>query len=117
MKLFLDENISLAITERLRQDGHELTLAREVTRSQPDRDLLAMALALGAIVVTEDNDFGELVVRDHLPSAGVVLLRLSGMARALQPEYIAQTIAGHAASLPGAFTVITPSSVRVRPLA
>lgn len=41
-------------------------------------------------MVTEDNDFGELVMRQHLPSAGVILLRLSGMARAQQPAYVAQ---------------------------
>jgi hypothetical protein len=35
-------------------------------------------LQVGAIILTEGADFGELVIRERLPSAGVALLRLSG---------------------------------------
>jgi predicted nuclease of predicted toxin-antitoxin system len=97
-------------------DGHDLTLAQDVAFGRPDRELLTLALQLGAIILTEDTDFGELVMHEHLPSAGVILLRLSGMARSLQPDYIAQTLAAHAAALPDAFTVVTPTNVRIRPL-
>ena len=41
-------------------------------------------------------------MRERLPSAGVVLLRLSALARSLQPDYIIQTLATHAAALPSA---------------
>jgi len=116
MKLFIDENVSRLVVDRLRVDGHDLTLAQDVAFGRPDRELLALALRLGAIILTEDTDFGELVMREQLPSAGVVLLRLSGLARSFQPDYIAQILATHAAALPGAFTVMTPAAVRVRPL-
>jgi predicted nuclease of predicted toxin-antitoxin system len=102
--------------DRLRLDAHDLTSAQDVALGRPERELLALALQLGAIVLTEDADFGELVMRERLPSAGVVLLRLNGLARSLQPDYIAQTLAAHAAALPSAFTVVTPASVRTRPL-
>jgi predicted nuclease of predicted toxin-antitoxin system len=102
--------------DRLRQDGHDLTLAQDVAFGRPDRELLALALQLGAIILTEDTDFGELVMRERLPSAGVVLLRLSGVARALQPDYIAQTLATHATAVDGSFTVVTPTNVRIRSL-
>jgi predicted nuclease of predicted toxin-antitoxin system len=115
MKLFIDENVSRLVVNRLRVDGHDLTLAQDVAFGRPDRELLALALRLGAIILTEDTDFGALVMREQLPSAGVVLLRLSGLAR-FQPDYIAQILATHAAALPGAFTVMTPAAVRVRPL-
>jgi len=91
-------------------------MAHDVARGRPDSEVLSIALALGAIVLTEDAYFGELVFRQGLPSAGVILLRLSGMARSLQPDYVAQVLAAHASSLPGAFSVITPSAVRIRPL-
>jgi predicted nuclease of predicted toxin-antitoxin system len=116
MKLFIDENISHLVVDRLRLDGHDLTLAQDVAFGRPDCELLAFALHLGAIILTEDTDFGELVMRERLPSAGVVLLRLGGLARFLQPDYIAQTLAIHAAALPSAFTVVTPASIRIRPL-
>jgi predicted nuclease of predicted toxin-antitoxin system len=116
MKLFIDENVSRLVVDRLRVDGHDLTLTQDVAFGRPDRELLALALQLGAIILTEDTDFGELVMREHLPSAGVVLLRLSGLARSLQPDYIAQTLATHGAALPGGFTVVTPTNVRIRAL-
>jgi predicted nuclease of predicted toxin-antitoxin system len=116
MKLFIDENVSRLVVDRLRVDGHDLTLAQDVAFGRPDRELLALALQLGAIILTEDTDFGELVMREGLPSAGVVLLRLSGLARSLQPDYIAQTLATHSTAIDASFTVVTPTNVRIRPL-
>jgi predicted nuclease of predicted toxin-antitoxin system len=116
MKLLIDENVSHRIVERLRLDGHAIILAEDVAKSRQDADLLALAQSLGAVVLTEDTDFGELVMHQRLPSAGVILLRLSGIARAAQPEHIAQALAAHAAAIPGSFTVIGPSGVRIRPL-
>ena len=116
MNLLIDENVSHRIVERLRLDEHTLTLAQDVAASRQDTDVLALAQALGAIVLTEDTDFGELVMHQHLPSAGVILLRLSGVARAAQPEHVAQALAAHAERIPGSFTVIAPAGVRIRPL-
>jgi hypothetical protein len=114
------ENVSRLVVDRLRLDSHDLTMAQDVAFGRPDRELLALALALalqlGAIILTEDTDFGELVMRERLLSAGVVLLRLSGLARSLQPDHIAQTLANHAVAQPSAFTVVTPTNIRIRAL-
>lgn len=116
MIFFIDENVSRRIAERLARDGHTVVHGQDVALGKPDTDVLALAQSLGAIVVTEDTDFGELVMRLHLPSVGVILLRLSGMARAAQPDFISHVIAANAPTLPNSFTVMTPSSVRSRPL-
>jgi predicted nuclease of predicted toxin-antitoxin system len=116
VNLLIDENIARPIVERLRQEGHTLTLAADHVAGQPDTDVLALAHALAAVVLTEDTDFGDLVMRRHVPSTGVILLRLSGMARALQPEYVARMLAVHGATLENAFTVLSPTGVRTRPL-
>jgi predicted nuclease of predicted toxin-antitoxin system len=116
MKFFIDENVSRRIAERLERDGHLIIYCQDVAHGAQDVDVLALALAQSAIVITEDSDFGDLVMHQHLPSAGVLLLRLSGMARSHQPDYVAQTIAAHAATIPNSFTVATRSSVRTRSL-
>jgi predicted nuclease of predicted toxin-antitoxin system len=116
MKFFVDENVSRRIAERLERDGHLIVYGQDVAHGAQDVDVLALALAQGAIVLTEDTDFGDLVMRQHRPSAGVLLLRLSGMARSQQPDYVAQTIAAHAATIAGSFTVVTRSPVRTRSL-
>jgi predicted nuclease of predicted toxin-antitoxin system len=116
VKLLIDENIGRPIVARLRLEGHALTLAADHVPGHPDTDVLALAHALGAVVLTEDTDFGDLVTRQHLPSAGVILLRLSGMPRAQQPEYVARMLATHSATMLQALTVLTPTAVRTRPL-
>lgn len=114
MNFLVDENVSRRIAERLRQDGHTVVLGQQIAHGKPDHEVLSLAQSLNAIVLTEDNDFGDLVMRQQLPSAGVILLRLSGMERPAQPDYVAQIIASNATNIPGHFTVITPSSVRIR---
>jgi predicted nuclease of predicted toxin-antitoxin system len=116
VNLLVDENVSRRIVERLQRDGHTLVLARDVAFGRQDQDILELARQRNWVVLTEDTDFGDLVMRQHLPSAGIILLRLSGIARAAQPDFTAQAIATHAAALPGAFTVISPTGVRIRPL-
>ena len=116
MNLLVDENVSRRIAERLQQDGPTVTLGQQVALGQPDHEVLALAQRLNAIVLTEDSDFGDLVMRQHLPSTGIILLRLSGMDRSAQPDYVAHIIAMNAVAIPGSFTVITPSGIRVRPL-
>jgi len=113
LRLLSDENISRHIEARLRLDGRRLTLASDVALGRPDTDVLFIAHRLGALVLTEDTDFGDLVWRQRLPSTGVILLRLTGLARAIQPEYVANMLSIHAAALPGMFTVITPTGTRL----
>jgi len=116
MRLLLDENISRYICERLIFDGHDVVRGQDVAAGKPDTEVLAFATANNLIVLTEDTDFGELVVRQRLPTAGVVLLRLSGMDRTAQPDYVAQILSTQAQAISGNFTVITPTSVRIRAL-
>ncbi len=113
MNLLMDENVSRRIAERLQQDGHIIVFGQHVAGGEPDHEVLALASNMGAIVVTEDNDFGDLVIRQHLTSAGVILLRLSGMERTAQPDYVAQIVDAHATEIPGSFTVISPAGARI----
>jgi predicted nuclease of predicted toxin-antitoxin system len=115
VNFLVDENISHRIVERLQRDGHSLVLVRDVAFGRQDRDILELARQRIWVILTEDTDFGDLVMQQHLPSAGVILLRLSGIARAAQPDFTAQAIATHAAALLGAFSAISPTGVRMRP--
>ena len=82
----------------------------------PYIDALDIARRLDTVMVTEDTDFGNPVMRQRTPSAGVILLRLSGLARPLQPDCIVSTLAMRATAIPHSFTVIAPTSVRIRAL-
>jgi predicted nuclease of predicted toxin-antitoxin system len=114
MNLVADENIDRRIVERLRLDGHQVTWISEISPSVSDEEVLRLAAAAGAVLVTEDKDFGELVYRRGLTHAGVLLMRLEGLENALKAETVSDVIRANTSELSGAFAVVTHDSVRVR---
>jgi predicted nuclease of predicted toxin-antitoxin system len=76
MQFVADENVSHRVVERLRADGHNVTLVAEMRSGMSDTDVLKFAETETCILVTEDRDFGELIFRQHLSVQGIVLLEL-----------------------------------------
>jgi predicted nuclease of predicted toxin-antitoxin system len=74
MIIYVDENVPLKITSRLKQDGYQVEY---VTRSIEDKDILEIAYKQKALLITSDKDFERLVLDEHRPTAGVILLRIS----------------------------------------
>jgi predicted nuclease of predicted toxin-antitoxin system len=66
MRFLADENVSRLVIERLRASGFEVLSIREARSGAPDKDVLAAAHAEKCILITEDRDYGELVVRQRL---------------------------------------------------
>ncbi len=64
--------------------------------------------------LTADHDFGELVFRIGRATCGVVLLRLAGLSAARKADIVAAAIAAHDHEHPGSFTVIAPTTIRIR---
>ena len=76
MRFLLDENAEARIAAFLLGQGHDATrIGRDYPAGIPDREVLALAYDESRILVTSDKDFGELVVRERLHHAGVILLR------------------------------------------
>lgn len=114
MNLLADESVDRAIVERLRQDGRSVVYIAELSPSISDEEVLQQANALGALLVTADKDFGELVFRQGKVHAGVVLLRLAGLPNEAKAEAVAEVFRDRLAELTGAFSVISPGVVRIR---
>lgn len=114
MKFLGDENLDWQIVERLRLDGHEVLYVVEMQPGIPDDEVLNLANNESAILLTSDKDFGELVFRLRRIAAGVVLIRLFGLASNDRAEIIANAINEHVDELLGAFTVISSKSIRIR---
>lgn len=114
MNLLADENIHLLIIERLRADGHLIMCMADIAPGDPDTGVLAIAEQHNAVILTEDKDFGDLVIRDQMPALGVILVRLDGFPPSERAKMIARVIREHESELPNAFTVIKPRTVRIR---
>ena len=116
MKFLADENMDVAIVERLRQDGHQVWYVVEMDPGIPDDEVLALANREGAILITADKDFGELVFRLRYLATGIILIRLAGLSISAKSDILATTIQEHGSELLSAFTVVSPTSIRIRKL-
>ena len=114
MRFLLDENIDLRPADFLIQLGHDATaIARDYPASLEDVDVLAIAVREQRILITNDQDFGELVVREGRSHAGVILFRVRPATFAHQRDRLLQVLAEHADDL-GHLLVVERSRVRVR---
>jgi predicted nuclease of predicted toxin-antitoxin system len=116
MNFVSDENVDRRILERIRQDGHEVVSISDTSPRAIDAIVLDFAHRQGAVLVTEDKDFGDLVMWQRQLTSGVVLVRLSGLSPEAKAETVSVAIREHESEIPGSFTVISPGNVRIRRL-
>jgi len=114
MNLVADEGVDGNIVSRLRSDGHEVYYVAESDPGISDAIVLGVANEKNATLITSDKDFGELVFRQRRVNAGVILLRLEGLAAASKSALTSEAISTHASVLRGSFTVVAPGVVRIR---
>ena len=115
MRFLLDENVEHRAATFLQSEGHDVTtIVDDYPRSIDDRDVLALAVSEGRILITNDRDFGELIFSQHLPHAGVIYFRLPlDTAATDKTDRLRELLASHQADLT-AFIVVTPTGVRIR---
>jgi predicted nuclease of predicted toxin-antitoxin system len=116
MRFLADENVSRFVVERLRAAGFDVAAIGSISPGASDDKVLAAARREGLILITEDRDFGQLVVRQRLEIQGVVLLELDRLSNVAESDRVATAIAANAGKLSGNLFVIEPGRVRIRPL-
>ena len=114
MKFVADEGLDVPIVEMLRINGHELFYIREEHAGLPDEEVLKISNSRDEILITPDKDFGELVYRMKQVHRGVILVRLSGLKPKQKAAVVVATVNKYAPELPGAFTVITKTHIKIR---
>ena len=115
MNFLADESVDQPIVVRLRDDGYDVLAVAEITPSIPDTNVLAQANRRADLLLTADKDFGEIVFRQRQVTSGVVLIRLEGLSPEAKARVVSGAIREHVEEIPGAFTVISPGMVRIRP--
>lgn len=114
MNFLADEGVERQIVDRLRAAGHDVDYTAESSPASSDDEVLHHANERGALPLTSDKDFGELVFRQRRIHAGVVLLRLAGLSIDSKIEHIMTVVQTRAVELSMAFAVISPGLVRIR---
>jgi predicted nuclease of predicted toxin-antitoxin system len=116
LRFLLDQCSDARLLAYLIQLGHDAKrIGRDFPRGLSDRDVLAIALREERILITDDRDFGEMVVRLSQPHSGVIFLRLGDSADlALKVARLDHVLTHHAHEL-DQFLVVTRDRVRARP--
>lgn len=115
MNFLADENVDQQIVDQLRKNGHNVLYVIEMEPGISDDEVLARANRRGALLLTADKDFGELIFRQQRISSGVILIRLAGLSPIAKVRVVASAIQKHGTKFINAFTVITAGLIRIRP--
>jgi predicted nuclease of predicted toxin-antitoxin system len=76
VRFLVDECCDAIVGRTLRELGHDAVDIVQAARGSFDFAILSRAKDEARILITEDNDFGELILRHGHDSAGCILLRL-----------------------------------------
>jgi predicted nuclease of predicted toxin-antitoxin system len=116
MRLLADENVSGLVVTRLRSLSFDVLAIGETRAGASDREVIAIARSEDRILITEDRDFGEMIIRQRLAVRGLVLLELDRLSNTAEADLAAAAIVTHSAKLSGSLVVVEPGRVRIRPL-
>ncbi len=86
LKLFIDQCVPSSISQILRDADHEILLLRDyIPINSPDNVVIAKAQELGAILVSLNGDFADIVTYPPTDYQGIISLQLRN-----HPEIIPQ---------------------------
>lgn len=115
-RLFTDESVYGPTVVALVSTGFDVVRAVDVCPGAPDHAVAHNAYSRQRVLVTEDFDFGQLIVRDKLPALGVVLIALNQIVVTAKPGLVVSAVVSLGAGLFGTFNLIEESRLRSRPL-
>ncbi len=116
MRILADENIHAGIVAWLRANGEDIVHVADGPSAMTNEVLLARARDQKRILMTDDKDFGELILHQRLCTCGVILMRLGGASLSGRIARLQAVWPLVAAKQPGHFIVIGNQNIRVRPI-
>jgi predicted nuclease of predicted toxin-antitoxin system len=93
-----------------------VTYIKEAAAGIDDATVLRVATDEERILITEDKDFGEMVVRLGLPAHGILLLRMNPADSAAKLLRLREVIQSHGGQFAGSLVVADETRVHFRPL-
>jgi predicted nuclease of predicted toxin-antitoxin system len=111
-----DECVSARLVKLLREAGHDVAYVAEMAAGASDTDLIGMAGRENRLLLTDDKDFGELVIRRRWAAPGVVLMRIASDDPQARWLRVTAAIIQFGENLYGRYTVIEDARFRFRSL-
>lgn len=115
-RLLADECCRKSLIDELRANGFDVVAIAEISPSISDVKVAELALAQNRILITDDKDFGDIVVRRNLHVPGVILLRTSSDDGGLQARRIFAILSVAPDRILGHITIVEDTRYRHRPI-
>ncbi len=112
--LFTDECFNGAVFRALKDAGYDIVRSRDLVPGADDETVLQHAFEEDRILLTEDFDFGDLVVRLRFPARGVVIVALKGLSVEKQCEHVLRCLDELGDKVKNALVTIEPGRWRLR---
>jgi predicted nuclease of predicted toxin-antitoxin system len=114
--ILADENIDKRIITSLRESQIKILSITEIRPGISDLEAMELARENKAVILTEDNDFGELIFSYKYREVGVIFIRFIHTDLNKIIRNIISVISKYQESLYSKFVVITPDKIRIREL-
>jgi predicted nuclease of predicted toxin-antitoxin system len=115
-RFIADECFSGPMFIALVASGFDVKRSIETHAGASDAIILAYARQERRVLLTEDKDFGELILRLGHPAFGTVRVVLKSMSREARVERVVAALIELGDKVENAIVLIEPGRVRIRPL-
>lgn len=116
MRLLADECCHGDLVQMLLDAGLDVLAVGEALPSLDDASVLALAIGQERLTITDDKDFGALVVERGRPSLGVILLRTRNVDGRFQARRVLELLRLHPDRLVGHIAIVEDGRFRFRRL-
>ena len=112
MNFLADESCAGPVIRALREAGHDVIAIAEAAKGADDEQVLERAVEEKRVLITEDCEFGEMVMRAGAPPQAWCWSGLT-IARLAKPATVIEAVAKLGSRLKNAFAVVEPGRVRI----
>ena len=102
-----------AVAKWVEQKQYVVFSVYDEARGLDDERIIEKAYQESYIIITNDKDFGELIVRQKKPQKGVILLRLEDEKAKNKIKVVKKLLETYADKVAGNFLVVTEKIVKI----
>ena len=113
MRFLVDEGLGLGVSLGLADLQHDVASVRLDSPGLADPEGLRQAVDENRILITYDQGYGNLVLQQGLPHAGIILLRMPGAGVGDKIAALIELLELYPHRLAGNFTVTTGRKIRI----
>jgi len=114
MNFLADESVDYNIFKALKLKGYEIEHVLDLFPGVSDVQVVSYAFKNKSIILTEDKDFGELIIRFKMDITGVILMRFVNTPFDDKSKIVLNAFEKFRAEMHNSLTVISDKKIRIK---